>query len=205
MRKKIANGRDELANTKGKLFGDLKFTLMDLCAGPERRLEAEARAPLLANARTEPTPRPPAPSASFSSPRSISLVHADATATSTTARDAVRGIIRSIRGRARRRRCRRRRRAPSTAPGAASTPQVHARRAKSFIDPRRTSHELIAVDDSTTFDDLASERRRSKTSNRAVGARVGHGARPRAATAGARPNGILDTPTSTLARDRWNE
>ena len=196
-RKKIANDRDALANTKGKLFGDLKFTLMDLCAGPERRLEAEARAPLPANARAaargalraecvlQLTPfdfsRPRGRHRDITPPRAMPFEELfDQYEDALVDADAVVGVEHH---RQRKRRLK------------------SALRAKSFIDPRRTSHRLIAVDDSTTFDDLASERRRSKTSNRAVGARVRRAAtpsRPRRSTDG------TNTPTTTLARDRWN-
>ena len=178
VRKKIANEKDELADAKGKLFADLKFTLMDLCAGPERRLEVEARAPPRANARSDArgalraecvlqlTPvdfsRPP-PSArgrqrDATPPDVMSFEELfDQYEDALVDANAVVGVEHY---RQRKERIK------------------SALRAKSFIDPStQTSHRLVAVDDATTFDDVASARRSSNKSNRAVGARAG---RPRA-------------------------
>lgn len=178
VRKKIANEKDELSDAKGKLFADLKFTLMDLCAGPERRLEAEARAQPRANARSDArgalraecvlqlTPvdfsRPP-PSArgrqrDATPPDVMSFEELfDQYEDALVDANAVVGVEHY---RQRKERIK------------------SALRAKSFIDPStQTSHRLVAVDDATTFDDVASARRSSNKSNRAVGARAG---RPRA-------------------------
>jgi len=178
VRKKIANEKDELADAKGKLFADLKFTLMDLCAGPERQLKAEARAPPRENARSDArgalraecvlqlTPvdfsRPP-PSArgrqrDATAPDVMSFEELfDQYEDALVDANAVVGVEHY---RQRKERIK------------------SALRAKSFIDPStQTSHRLVAVDDATTFEDVASARRRSNKTNRAVGARAG---RPRA-------------------------
>jgi len=177
VRKKIANEKDELANAKGKLFADLKFTLMDLCAGPERRLEAEARAQPRANARSDARGALRAecvlqltPFDFSRPPQSARGRQRDATAPDVMSfeelfdqyEDALvdaNAVVGVEHYRQRKERIK------------------SALRAKSFIDPStQILHRLVAVDDSTTFDDVASARRRSK-SNRAVGARAG---RPRA-------------------------